>query len=500
MTQNSDMATPAGTLPDIPVAFSATEGTMAPPSGTVTAGMAASVFTSTTVNNGTASADVDNQQVCAPITVTPAVCPEVSMPVTTSYTSYPDSMNGVPVNLPVTTTDLTGYGVISADFTFNYDPAVLSPAPADITVTAGGLSGSPQILVNKTTAGSVVVSYLDTGGISGAGTLVTIGMKVIGPQLSSTPLTLTGFKYNNTLVCSNVTNGTLTVVSGTVSGKVHTRTSRPERGDTTRYQTSTLMHREHQRSRGFRMIDGLYSLDGFGAGAYTVTPSKTPMDSMASNGIMVDDPGMIQMYVVGLMSLSAEQQEAAKVSGLGTISSYEAALVAQWIVGIPNPINQTGTWKFTPVSRTYSDVNADHPNEDYLALLMGDVSGDWTTGAMARPMRSVPTKETVVASIANTTAAAGTELTVPVRIDNLQGKSITAYQMDVRYDPAVIEPIANGADMTGTMSDGMSFAANSPEPGLLKVVVYGTAPISGEGVYVNLRFNVIGAIRQRYFA
>ena len=40
MTKNSDGATPVGTLPDMPVAWSATNGTMAPPTGTVTAGTA----------------------------------------------------------------------------------------------------------------------------------------------------------------------------------------------------------------------------------------------------------------------------------------------------------------------------------------------------------------------------------------------------------------------------------------------------------------------------
>ncbi|MCM3873670.1 MAG: hypothetical protein ND895_23535, partial [Pyrinomonadaceae bacterium] len=82
MTHNSDAVVPMGTLPDISVAFSATQGTMAPPSGTITAGLATSTFTSTSTSSGTGCATVDNQLICTPITVlqttvtiTPALTP-----------------------------------------------------------------------------------------------------------------------------------------------------------------------------------------------------------------------------------------------------------------------------------------------------------------------------------------------------------------------------------------------------------------------------------------
>ena len=60
----------AGTVPLMPVALSATQGTMAPPTGTITAGQASSTFTSTSSPSGTACATVDNQLICTPITVT----------------------------------------------------------------------------------------------------------------------------------------------------------------------------------------------------------------------------------------------------------------------------------------------------------------------------------------------------------------------------------------------------------------------------------------------
>jgi CSLREA domain-containing protein len=69
MTKNSNGDAPATTLPDLPVSYSATNGTMSPTSATVSSGVSSSTFTSTNSNSATASATVDNQTVNVPITV-----------------------------------------------------------------------------------------------------------------------------------------------------------------------------------------------------------------------------------------------------------------------------------------------------------------------------------------------------------------------------------------------------------------------------------------------
>jgi hypothetical protein len=69
MTKNSDGATPAPALPDLPVAYSATNGTMTPTNATVSAGASSSTFTSTNSNSAVATVTVDNQMINLPITV-----------------------------------------------------------------------------------------------------------------------------------------------------------------------------------------------------------------------------------------------------------------------------------------------------------------------------------------------------------------------------------------------------------------------------------------------
>ena len=137
--------------------------------------------------------------------------------------------------------------------------------------------------------------------------------------------------------------------------------------------------------------DGTYSLAGFRSGAYTVTPSKT---GGVGGAITSFDAGRIALHVAGppLPQLSGNQRIVADVSGNGFISSLDAGMIAKFVAGPPyiQPgIGQTGRWRFSPVSRTYSTVNAIISGQDYSALLMGEVSGNWVNTAV-RPANRGP--------------------------------------------------------------------------------------------------------------
>src|SRR5204863_376688 len=99
MTDNSDAldTTIFGTIPLTPVAWSATQGTMAPPTGTTTTGMASSTFTSTSNGPGTGCAMVDNELTCTnmhPIGPTPTM---VSGPIGGPGTTMQVAANNVTI-------------------------------------------------------------------------------------------------------------------------------------------------------------------------------------------------------------------------------------------------------------------------------------------------------------------------------------------------------------------------------------------------------------------
>ncbi|MDX6692429.1 MAG: trimeric autotransporter adhesin [Blastocatellia bacterium] len=150
MTHNSDGAVPSATIfvPATPVSFSATNGNVSPTSGTITNGQATTTFTSTSANNGTASATVDNQTTPTNINVT---APTFSIDDvthnegdsgTTSYTFTVTKTGATAFNATVDYATVDG---TATDADNDYEPlslATLTFLPADtakqVTVTVNG--------------------------------------------------------------------------------------------------------------------------------------------------------------------------------------------------------------------------------------------------------------------------------------------------------------------------------------------------------------------------
>ena len=268
---------------------------------------------------------------------------------------------------------------------------------------------------------------------------------------------------------------------------------------------------------------GQYALSGFGSGSYTVTPTKT---GGVNGAISSFDAGRIALHVAGPPNpqLTANQLIVADVSGNGSVSSFDAGMIAKFVAGPPyvTPgIGATGTWRFTPANRPYATVTTNINGEDYTAILMGEVSGNWVNPAtrpddngVSGPMSiSASNVNGTVTSDANTAAdnsstgatgaaisvslprldaAVGTEIVVPVEARGVAGKSIIAYEFDIRYDPSVLRPQLKTVDLVGTASRSLTPVVNAVEPGLLRVVAYGASAIAEDGILLNLKFTAVG--------
>ena len=261
---------------------------------------------------------------------------------------------------------------------------------------------------------------------------------------------------------------------------------------------------------------GTYTLTGFGMGPYTIKPTKP---GGATTAITSNDAARIAQGVAGsLPFVSQNQRFAADVTGNGAISSQDAAKIAQFVAGLPfSAPNLTGQWKFfvtgapsplpTP-PQTYNDsrsypmgVTGSLTGEDFVGILVGEVSGNWNPATHPRPVDSGPWTvnsedggETRPITITTqNVSAADKEIVVPVNVLGVADKGIISYEFDLRYDPSVIQPLENPVDVIGTVSRGLSIVVNAKERGLLRVVAYGAMPIGGDGVLLNLRFSAVGA-------
>ncbi len=215
--------------------------------------------------------------------------------------------------------------------------------------------------------------------------------------------------------------------------------------------------------------------------------------------------------MAGTLTITSNTKKiAADTSGNGAISSNDAALIARFVAGLGAPIGNTNQWRFfvpnptfpigsSATTRSYTDPIGNPIGEDFIGILIGEVSGNWTPSA-ARPAEGrQETKGSrgavrgIAVELPEVTAEVGKDIVLPVNVQVISGKDVISYEFDLRYDPLVMQPADGLVDLKGTASRGLSFVTNANEPGLLRVVVYGAYPIDEDGVLVNLRFTAVGA-------
>ncbi|MDQ4120275.1 MAG: M20/M25/M40 family metallo-hydrolase [Acidobacteriota bacterium] len=128
-------------------------------------------------------------------------------------------------------------------------------------------------------------------------------------------------------------------------------------------------------SAGFYLIKNLMP-----NGSYSVTLSKTGNE----NGITAFDAVLALRHVAangeGTINLTPNQQTAADTDKSGTITAFDATQILRYVAanGQSNLTGAAGQWNFTPPSRSYSAFSGFDADENYTAVLVGDVDGSWT--------------------------------------------------------------------------------------------------------------------------
>ena len=102
---------------------------------------------------------------------------------------------------------------------------------------------------------------------------------------------------------------------------------------------------------------------------------------------------------------------------------------------------------------------------------------------------STPLAGVGVAAPTSASGIVGSEVLLPIRLFNsANGAALLGYEFQLQYNPAVLQSV--GLSTTNTVSAGWQVIANSDTPGQLRVAGYGVTPLSGDGILLNLRFQV----------
>lgn len=280
---------------------------------------------------------------------------------------------GTEVQIPLTVSNATGLRAASATVTF--DPAVLEL----LEVTLGPLTSGWSLSANTAQAGQAVLSLASSTTVTGSGAIALLRFRVNAVPPASTALTVEGVSLNDGAIAAERNHGRFDVNAfWSLAGTVNHFSGRPVTNARLRLLGTTVTDTTSDP-------EGTFTFRELPTGDYTLTPSKE--DDL--EGISSLDASYILRQEAGLVALSEAQRVGADVNGNGVISAMDASYVLEYVVGLRAlPFPGVGrTWRFLPQSRSYAPLAADLATQDFTAVLIGDVTGNW--GASPDPARAV---------------------------------------------------------------------------------------------------------------
>ena len=126
-------------------------------------------------------------------------------------------------------------------------------------------------------------------------------------------------------------------------------------------------------------VEGVYTLLGTLGGAGTVTPAK---DGDRRDALSALDAAWILACVAGIRTCAGEQALAADVTGDGVVTQEDAQVLLEVLVGA-RARPPAGDWRFEPATRRYEALTSNQEAQDFAAVLVGDVTGNWSAASAA---------------------------------------------------------------------------------------------------------------------
>ncbi len=122
-----------------------------------------------------------------------------------------------------------------------------------------------------------------------------------------------------------------------------------------------------------------------------------------------------------------------------------------------------------------------------------------TPTAFMTPMSPSPTATAtasgtppVTVALANVSGAPGSVVMVPITVGNTTGRGIISYDLNIDYNPAIVQPATPAFDQTGTLSSTMSITPNTGNSGHFIISAFQASELSGSGTLIILKFNIVG--------
>jgi len=380
---------------------------------------------------------------------------------------------GAETDLHLTVANVTGLRAASA--VVRFDPAVLELSDTRL----GPLAAGWTLSANPSPPGQVTLSLASPTVVSGSGTLVTLRCRAIGPPPATTALTLENVRLNDGAIQVTLNHGTFDVNAfWNLAGQVRHFNDRAVQGATARVDgvgASTLT----------TDAEGRFAFAGLPTGDYLLTLAKA--DEVA--GLSALDASFVLRHEAGWLTLSAAQRLAADVNRNGAITAMDASYLLEYAVGLRAlPFPGAGQiWAFIPESRSYAPLRAHLSGQDFTAVLLGDVTGNWTddevppggpsalaVASMPGTAPGIPTAHCVLALDDGPPLTRGLR-----RVLFRPDADVYSVELELAVTPTSAGPWSL---RPGPLAEGLLWAANTTQPQRVRVALAATTPIRDAGV------------------
>lgn len=231
----------------------------------------------------------------------------------------------------------------------------------------------------------------------------------------------------------------------------------------------------------FPVKEGLNALD--------ITPSKIFDSDVNKYVISAYDAALTARSVAGIEELTGISAKAADVNEDEDIDMSDPFLIARKAVGLSN-INdsQAGNWRFDPshihIARM---VNSHLPNQNFKSWLSGDVAGDFVQGdGLGKKIVKLDSKCDRVVY--------GNNRILYVSLALAEDVSMISADLCLKYDELFLEPFMN--QKTAASKD-YYLVYNDSTQGIIKIAMYGTAPLEDECEFLKIHFKVISEEKEQ---
>lgn len=343
------------------------------------------------------------------------------------------------LSIPIMAMAVTPFTGGTVDFT--YDPAKVQI----LGVTQGSSLTGWGFFVNLDYGGTgdtVRVTFANATEVAPAGAyeLAVISVKLLATPGNTATLNVVTSDLDFNLSPTPVPDqdGTITIVGDMLSGTVRDWGVAPLLG--VENVLLTLKDNANLLPTLTDLTDaaGAYSIGPVFPGNYTLTPSfglqVCPLAaSCAPKGISGNDASLVLQHHAGLSTLSGFAAIAAEVNGDNIMNTVDAtlilrrasAMIATWPNSVP-------LWKFVDPSKTYTFVStpSNPVNQDFTAILMGDVDGNWDPSLVSAAWEVGDAS----VSFAQAVTQADGSVSVAVMVNTGNAESVTSLDLDLAYD------------------------------------------------------------------